>query len=184
MMLQVQRDARITAAQLEDARARLELLRLGSRAEDIEEADARRDAASAALEEAKARLAQCGVASPIDGVFVARFASVGQLVSTAEPMVLLQIENDRKLDLRVDVEEAHLADLCLGQRASAATSTGAMLGASVERISPTIDASWIAPARPGEAAPGHVTATLKLDQQSAGLVPGEHMTVRFEPCRS
>jgi len=108
--LQIQRDARISAAQLEDARAKLDLLRSGSREEDIAEADARRDAASAALDEAKAKLAQCAVASPIDGVIVARLASVGQLVSTARPMVLMQIENDGKLNLRVDVEEGHLAD--------------------------------------------------------------------------
>src|SRR5262249_15113065 len=122
--LQIQRDARISAAQLEDARARLDLLRSGSREEDIAEADAKRDAAMAAVEEAKARLAQCSVASPIDGVVVARFASVGQLVSTAEPKVLMQIENDKTIVLRVDVDETHFADLCLGQHAAATTAGG------------------------------------------------------------
>ena len=183
--LQIQRDARITAAQVEDARAKLELLRSGSREEDIAEADAKRDSAIAVLEEAKARLGQCAVASPIDGVVVARFASVGQLVSTAEPMVLMQIEDDRKMDLRVDVDAAHFTDLCLGQHASAAAPGGSVVvvAALVDRISPSIDSILATQERRGEAAPSHVTATLKLDHQSAAVFPGERVTVRFEPCQ-
>ncbi|MFI4995505.1 MAG: HlyD family secretion protein, partial [Hyphomicrobiales bacterium] len=118
VMLQIQRDARITFAQLEDAHAKLELLRSGSREEDVTEADARRDAAKAALEEAKAKLAECSVMSPIDGVVVARLVSQGQFVSAAVPTVLLEIEDDRSFVVRAAVEEAHLADLCLQQHAS------------------------------------------------------------------
>src|SRR5580700_3572397 len=117
-MLQIQRDARITGAQLEDARAKLDLLRQGSREEDITEADARRDAAKAALDEAKAKLAQCAVLSPIDGVVVARFISEGQFVSSAVPTVLLEIEDDRNFVVEAAVDERRLADLCSGQRAT------------------------------------------------------------------
>ena len=97
VMLQVERDARITSAQLEDARARLDLLRSGSREEDVAEADARRDAAAAALDATRARLAECTVRSPADGVVVERLASRGQFVTSAVPSVLLRLANDKNL---------------------------------------------------------------------------------------
>jgi len=125
-LFQTGRAARITAAQLADARARLDLLRSGSREEDIAEANARRDAAVAALDEAKARLAQCSVRSPIDGVVVARFVSRGQLVSAAVPTVLLELENDISFEVSATVEAALFADLCRGQRASIAMRPGAL----------------------------------------------------------
>src|SRR5579885_478102 len=53
-LLEVQRDARIAAAQLKEARARLALLRAGAREEDIREAAALRDAAAADLDNARA----------------------------------------------------------------------------------------------------------------------------------
>jgi multidrug resistance efflux pump len=184
-VLLVQRDARITSAQLEDARAKLDLLRSGSRGEDIAEADAQRDAAAAALEEAKAKLAQCSVASPIEGVVVARFVSQGQFVSAAVPAVLMQIENDRSFAIRAEVEEAHLADLCAGQRASIALpgEANASLTGAVERIAPLVAAPPLG-THQGEAPPGHVAVTLKLDQQKPGLLAGEQVAVRLEPCHS
>ncbi|MFI5014416.1 MAG: HlyD family secretion protein, partial [Hyphomicrobiales bacterium] len=191
VMLQIQRDARITAAQLEDARAKLDLLRSGSREEDITEADARRDAAAAALQEAKAKLAQCSVAAPIEGVIVARFVSLGQFVSAAVPVVLLALEDDRNFAVRAEVDEAHLGDLCVGQRASVTLpgQAAAPLSGEVERIAPLVNAPFAgAPSagavRPGEAVLGHVSATVKLDQPKAGLVAGQQVAVRFEPCHS
>jgi HlyD family secretion protein len=188
VMLQIQRDARITFAQLEDARARLDLLRSGSREEDVTEADARRDAARAALEEAKARLAQCSVVSPIQGVVVARLVSQGQFVSAAVPTVLLEIEDDSSFSVRAAVEEAHLADLCLQQHASVALPGAAdPLAATVSRIAPRIGAAL--PGEPGQsgtaqgqAPKGHLAVTLNLDRQKAGLIAGETVSVRFESC--
>lgn len=65
---EVQNEARASAAQLDEARARLALLRAGSREEDIEEAKAQRDAVAAQLEEIKARLDQCSVTAPVHGI--------------------------------------------------------------------------------------------------------------------
>ena len=179
---QVQRDARITLAQLEDARAKLDLLRSGSRQEDIGEADARRDAADAALEEAKAKLAQCSVLSPIDGVVAARFASRGQFVSAAVPAVLLEIEDDSRLVVRAVVEEARRRDLCPGQRASIGLPGEARgLPATLAGIAPRISPEPAGAPRQSEAQ-GHVVVTLKLDSQAPGIVAGESVAVRFEPC--
>jgi hypothetical protein len=79
---QAERDARMAEAMLEEVRAKLVLLKVGSREEDITEARARRDAAKARLEEAAARLAYCTVAAPISGVILSIRVSPGQLVSS------------------------------------------------------------------------------------------------------
>lgn len=92
-ILESRRDARVTAAQLEDARKRLALLEAGSRPEDIAEAAARRDAAAAALAEAKARLDRCSVRAPVAGV-VETTATLGQLVTTAVPTTLARLTPD------------------------------------------------------------------------------------------
>jgi HlyD family secretion protein len=88
-VLETQRDARITAAQLEEARARLALLRAGTRVEDVADAKARRDAAAAQVAETQARLDQCFVRAPVDGAVVEIFVTPGQLVSSAVPTPLL-----------------------------------------------------------------------------------------------
>lgn len=88
--LETQRNARVTAAQLEDAKKKLALLRAGSRREDVDEAAARRDAAAGQLAEAKARLEQCSVRAPVDGV-VNVVANVGEFVSTYAPVTLLRL---------------------------------------------------------------------------------------------
>jgi multidrug resistance efflux pump len=67
---QAERDSRVTEAMLAEVRAKLFLLKVGSREEDITEARARRDAAKARLDEAAARLAYCTVAAPISGVIL------------------------------------------------------------------------------------------------------------------
>src|SRR5919202_1430547 len=79
------RDARVSAAQVDDARARLNLLRAGSRPEDIEEARARRDGAAAWLERARAQLDRCTVRAPVEGTVLRTLVVPGQLVSTTVP---------------------------------------------------------------------------------------------------
>jgi HlyD family secretion protein len=89
-LLEGRRDARITSAQLEDSLKRLALLQTGSRQEDIAEALAKRDAAAAALDEARARLDQCSVRAPVAGT--ARFdVTLGQFVSVAVPATLVRL---------------------------------------------------------------------------------------------
>src|SRR4051812_22235266 len=86
-VLETQRDARITAAQLEEARARLALLRAGTRVEDV--GRARREGAAAQVAETQPRLDQCFVGAPVDGAVVEIFVPPGQLVSPAAPPPLL-----------------------------------------------------------------------------------------------
>ena len=92
-LLETRRDARVTAAQLEDARKRLALLQAGSRPEDIAEQSARRDQAAAELAETQAQLEQCIVHAPAAGV-VQVLATPGQYVSTSVPTVLARLTPD------------------------------------------------------------------------------------------
>ncbi len=92
-LLVVERDARIADAQALDARKKLALLRAGSRAEDIAEAQARRDAAAAFLDEGKAELDECSVRAPAPGT-VHIVATLGEFVSVSVPTPLVQLTTD------------------------------------------------------------------------------------------
>jgi multidrug resistance efflux pump len=86
---EVQNEARASAGQLDEARARLALLRAGSREEDIAEAQAQREAATAQVEQIKARLDQCSVVAPVHGRIVETLVTPGQFVSSAVPTALV-----------------------------------------------------------------------------------------------
>jgi multidrug resistance efflux pump len=92
-LLEVRRDARISSAQLNDAQKRLALLRAGSRAEDVAEAQARRDSAEAQLSLVQAQLDQCALRAPVSGVVELR-ATPGQFVSDAVPTALAILTPD------------------------------------------------------------------------------------------
>jgi multidrug resistance efflux pump len=92
-LLEGRRDARVTAAQLEDSRKRLALLQAGSREEDIAESRARGDAAGAELDLAQARLEQCSLRAPVPGT-VQIIATLGEFVSVSIPSTLARLTPD------------------------------------------------------------------------------------------
>jgi len=96
-LLVVERDSRIAGAQLLDARKKLALLRAGSRAEDVAEALARRDAAAAFLDEGKADLEQCSVKAPAPGS-VRVLATLGEFVSVLSQTPLVELTADAGAD--------------------------------------------------------------------------------------
>jgi len=114
---QAKRDARMAAALLEEARARLALLKAGSRPEDIAESRARRDMAQAQRDEAAATVAYCTVRAPSAGVVLAAPAAPGQFISTAVPATLVTMVDDRKRRVHAEVDERDVGKLCLAQRA-------------------------------------------------------------------
>ena len=93
-LLEGRRDARVTAAQLDDARKRLALLQAGSREEDIAESLARRDGADAEFKLAQARLEQCSLRAPVAGT-VEFLATLGQFVSASIPVTLARLTPDK-----------------------------------------------------------------------------------------
>lgn len=189
-LLEVQRDARIAAAQLEEARARLNLLRAGSREEDIRDAKALRDAAAADLEGSRARVAQCSVSAPVAGTVLDVSVNPGQFLSLAVPQPLLHIAPDGQVRVRAEVALRDLPHLCTGQRASIAAEIlpGAATGAQVAAISPAVTARTMA-TQPGTAAPASaaenvVAVILAIDHGAPTLPIGLPVTVHFAACPS
>ncbi len=190
-LLEVQRDARIAAAQLEEAHARLDLLRAGSREEDIREAKALRDAAAADLDGSRARLAQCAVSAPANGTVLDVDVNPGQFLSLAVPQPLLHIVPDGSARVRAEVALRDLPHLCAAQHASIAAETlpGAAIGAQVASISPAVTArsratQAVAPASAGTAADNVVAVVLSIDRGAPTLPIGLPVTVRFAACPS
>jgi HlyD family secretion protein len=114
---QSKRDVRITAAQLEENRAKLALLRAGSRQEDILQAQHARDAAKSLVEEAAERLNYCSVLAPSDGIVLQTLVTPGQFVSSAIPTALLRLVDDSVRRVRAEVDEQDLSKICVPQRA-------------------------------------------------------------------
>jgi multidrug resistance efflux pump len=185
-VLEVIRDARIAAAQLAEARAKLALLRAGSREEDIRKAEAKRNAAAADLEATRARLAQCSVRAPVDGTVLDVQASPGQYVSQAVPAVLLHLIQDDQLRTRAEIELRDLGRVCAAQSATVASDAlpNLSIPAKVASISPEVSNRTIA--TPGADTRGKdvIAVVLDLDHGAPALPIGLPVTVHFGPCTS
>jgi len=141
-ILETLRDARVSAAQLGEAKARLALLRAGSREEDVREAESRRNMAAAQLERAGAELERCAVRAPVDGVVVDVLTNAGEFISLAVPAALLRLLPDAPLQVRAEIDARDLPRVCVAQPA---TFTADAFGSTpmrgqVESISPVISA--------------------------------------------
>ncbi|HOJ20882.1 MAG TPA: HlyD family efflux transporter periplasmic adaptor subunit [Armatimonadota bacterium] len=80
---------RVTAHQVEEARAQLELLRAGATPEAVQAARAARDQAKAALDQLRARLDDARIMAPIDGVVAEQIAEEGEVISAGQSILTL-----------------------------------------------------------------------------------------------
>jgi multidrug resistance efflux pump len=185
-VLEVQRDARIAQAQLQEARARLSLLRAGSREEDVRQSEALRNAASAELDMTRAQLDQCTIHAPVDGVVLDVLVSPGQYLSLALPQPLLHMVQDDPLRVRADVEPRDLAHVCTLQNAtvSADAFPNAAIHAQVASISPVVRTASSPGTGADVAAKDFVPVVLQLAHGGPALPIGLPVTVHFEPCPS
>jgi len=183
-LLETQRDARITAAQLAEAQARLALLREGSREEDVREAQARRNNAAAELEIARARLEQCSVRAPVDGVVAEVLVNPGQFLSLAVPATLLRIIADGALGVRVEVDPRDVARVCAGQPATVTAEAFPNLSmrAKVEAISPVLTVRSLATAGAEARAKDVESIILSLEGGGPALPIGLPVAARFGSC--
>jgi HlyD family secretion protein len=178
---QAERDARMATAMLEEVRAKLVLLRVGSREEDITEAHARRDAAKARLDEAAARLAYCTVAAPISGVILSIRVSPGQLVSSMAPATVITMVDDSKRRARAFIAERDISRICLGEKAqiSAEGVSGDQSEGRIEDIAPELTDH---PYEPGSARFRAVTLSVSKNQQHLSI--GQMVSVKLLGCGS
>jgi HlyD family secretion protein len=181
---QAKRDARMAAALLEEARARLALLKAGSRPEDIAEARARRDMAQAQRDQAAVTLDYCSVRAPSDGVVLAVPAAPGQFISTAIPTALATMIDDRKRRVRAEVDERDVGKLCLAQHA--VVTADAFPGTEVAAVSEQLGAELTrrtlratAAEREGDAVRA---VTLGLAEGAPSWPLGLRVLVKFAAC--
>jgi HlyD family secretion protein len=161
---QAERDARMASAMLEEVRAKLTLLKVGSREEDIAEARARRDAAKGRLDEAVARVAYCTVVAPISGTIQSIRVSRGQLVSTMAPMTLITMADDGARRVRAFVSERDVPQVCPGEQAQITVdgAPGVQSTGLIENIAPDLTEN---PFEPVPARFHEVTLSLSSDRQ-------------------
>jgi multidrug resistance efflux pump len=178
---QAERDARIAEAMLEEVRAKLVLLKVGSREEDITEARARRDAAKARMDEAAARLAYCTVAAPISGVVLSTRVSPGQLVSTMAPATLITMVDDSKRRARAFVSERDIPRICLGEQGQISVDgvSGDQSEGRVENIAPEFTEN---PYEPGPARFRSVILSISNTQKQLQI--GQMVSVKLFGCGS
>jgi HlyD family secretion protein len=178
---QAERDARMAEAMLAEVRAKLVLLKVGSREEDITEARARRDAAKARLDEAAARLAYCTVAAPISGVILSTRVSPGQLVSSMAPATLITMVDDSKRRIRAFVAERDISRICLGEQGQISIEgvSGDQPEGRIEMIAPEVAES---PYEPGSARFRAVMLSISKTQQQLPI--GQMIAVKLLGCGS
>jgi HlyD family secretion protein len=178
---QAERDAQMASAMLEEVRAKLILLKVGSREEDIAEARSRRDATKARLDAAAARFTYCTVAAPISGVVLSTRVSPGQLVSLMAPATLITMVDDSKRRARAFVAERDISRICLGEQAqiSAEGVPGDQSEGRIEEIAPELTEN---PYEPGPARFRAVELSFFKNEQR--LLIGQTVAVKLLGCGS
>jgi HlyD family secretion protein len=178
---QAERDARMASAMLEEVRAKLVLLKVGSREEDIAEARSRRDAAKARLDAAAARLTYCTVAAPISGVVLSTRVSPGQLISLMVPTTLLTMVDDSNRRVRAFVAQRDISQVCQGEQAQISVEgvPGDQLEGRVEEIAPELSENPYEPGLPRYRAIG-----LSFAKNEQHFTIGQAVTVKLLGCGS
>jgi HlyD family secretion protein len=111
------RAERVARARVEAARQRHDLINADPREEDQARAEAQVSLARAQVEEARALYDKTFIRSPIDGVILRRHRKAGESVSTQFDSPVVTLADDRVRRVRVDVDEADVASIAVGQKA-------------------------------------------------------------------
>ncbi len=111
--------SRVASAQSNAAAARYQSLARGTRSEQLEEVAAAAMLAQAELDAANVALEQTVLVAPTDGVVLRRTAEVGALVTLMAPAPVLSMADLAQLEIRVEVDEADISAISVGQLAYA-----------------------------------------------------------------
>jgi HlyD family secretion protein len=111
------RDYETARARVEAQRERLNVVRTQTRAEDLKRAEAEVAHAQAALDEAQAMVEKTVVRAPISGRVLRRYRKTGESVSGKGDTPIVSLGDLGTLRVRVDVDEADVAKLSVGQKA-------------------------------------------------------------------
>ena len=135
----------VAAAQLDSARSQERAF--GEAGTEVAQAQAQTTLAAAAVEAARARLAQTALLAPSDAQVLSRAVEPGQIVQPGKNLMTLALAGPTQLVAQVD--ERFLDQLAVGQNASALADAypGRRFGARVIAIAPTVDAQRCSCAR-------------------------------------
>ncbi len=177
-----ERDLQMAKAQLEAARLKLQLLKAGTREEELTEAEAKMAAAGHSADAAAAELAKCDVASPIDGIVLRKDVSVGELVSIYYPKPLLALSETGKYRVRAEVDEDDIGKVRLGQSATIVVNalTRRRLHGHVVKLAPVMGRRKILTSDPADKSDRDVRETIvELDEKAVDLPIGLRVSVIF-----
>jgi HlyD family secretion protein len=108
---------RVARARVDAARERVDLINADAREEDRARAESEVSLARARLAEARALYEKTFVRAPIDGVILRRHRKAGESVSTQFDTPIVTMADDSVRRVRVDVDEADVAGISVGQQA-------------------------------------------------------------------
>jgi HlyD family secretion protein len=146
--------------------ARLQTVQTGVRPEDIQVAQERVTEAEHALQVVRQQVANAIVTAPFAGIVTAIHAEVGQTVG-AQGVLKLVSSN---AEIRVEVDEGHLADVSVGQDVTLSSSTfpNSLFRGTVSKIAAAVDD-----------ARGTVTVTVVPMAPPDWLRPGQTINVNI-----
>jgi HlyD family secretion protein len=110
------------AGQLESARQALARAKAGSRAQEVEAAEATRDAMDARIAQLRQQIADATIVSPVAGLVTEKIAEPGELLAAGAPVVV--VTDLAKPWLTVYVAEPDLGKVKLGAAAEVVTDGG------------------------------------------------------------
>ncbi len=149
---EAQRAFSASQQRLDGASKQLQLLRQGSRPEELEAARATYKLAQDKLDEAQAMLDKSYIRAPADGVILRQYMEPGEAVSMQPDAVIMQIADITRLVVRTQIDENDISGLKIGQKAeiSAPSLGGKTLSGTVTRISPRLGAKTVTAETPTE----------------------------------
>jgi HlyD family secretion protein len=149
---EAQRALSVSQQRLDSAQKQLDLLRQGSRSEELEAARATYKLALDKLAEARAILEKSYIRAPIDGIILRQYMEPGEAVSAQPDAVIMQIADTTRLVVRTQIDENDISGLKIGQKAeiSAPSLGDTPLPGTVTRISPRLGAKTVTAETPTE----------------------------------
>lgn len=166
--------------QADQARQRLQLARIGGRAEDVEIAQATGQEIAAQIAQLDAQIDQTRVVAPDSGLITKRDAHLGDISSPSK--VLFQMVRENQLELRAQIPEVELPRVRTGQTA-VLEFAGKKLKGRVWQVSPSVDpetrlgeARIILPLHSGLKTGMFVGGTLEMGTRRALTIPTRAMS--------
>ncbi|MEW6131065.1 MAG: efflux RND transporter periplasmic adaptor subunit [Acidobacteriota bacterium] len=169
-----EREFKVTKARFDAAAERHSFVDDEAREEDRAKAEAEVALSRARLDEVKAILEKCFVRAPIDGVILRKHMKSGESVSEMRENPIVTMADISKLRVRVDVDEADIGKLQIGQRAyvTAEAFAGEKFYGRIVRIGQLLGKKNIRTDEPTERVDTKILETLIELEDGQKLTPG------------